>query len=107
MNDHRVSKIIAWTEDGILSRTAGDALVQWSSEPGLAAYRDEIDALVDAGDTDELEDAFGSVLAFGTGGIRSRMGPGPNRLNTRTVGLAAQGLARYVIGMLGRGDGDR
>ena len=107
MNQQRVSRINVWTADGILSLAAGDALVQWSSEPGLAAYRDEIHALVDAGDTDELEDAFGSVLAFGTGGIRGRMGPGPNRLNTRTVGMAAQGLARYVTGMMGRGDEDR
>ncbi len=103
MNEQLVSRINAWTADGILSRAAGDALVQWSSEPGLAAYRDEIHALVDAGGTDELEDAFGSVLSFGTGGIRGRMGPGPNRLNTRTVGLAAQGLARYVTWMMGRG----
>ena len=107
MNEQRVSRINAWTEAGILSRAAGDTLVQWSTEPGLAAYRDEIHALVDAGVTDELEDAFGSVLSFGTGGIRGRMGPGPNRLNTRTVGLAAQGLARYVTGMMGIGDGDR
>jgi len=108
MNEHRVSMINAWTEEGILSRAAGDALVQWSTEPGLAAYRDDIHALVDAGVTDELEDAFGSVLSFGTGGIRGRMGPGPNRINTRTVGLAAQGLARYISGMMGRGgDGDR
>ena len=107
MNEQRVSRINAWTEDGILSRAAGDALVQWSTEPGLAAYRDEIHALVDAGRTDELEDAFGSVLSFGTGGIRGRMGPGPNRLNTRTVGMAAQGLARYVTGMMGTGDRDR
>ena len=107
MNEQRVSRIIAWSEDGILSRAAGDALVKWSTEPGFAAYRDEIHALVDAGGTDELEDAFGSVLSFGTGGIRGRMGPGPNRLNTRTVGMAAQGLARYVTGMMGTGDGDR
>ena len=107
MNKQRVSRINAWTENGILSRAAADALVQWSTEPGLAAYRDEIHALIDAGGTDELEDAFGSALSFGTGGIRGRMGPGPNRLNTRTVGLAAQGLARYVTGMMGRGDGER
>ena len=107
MNEHRVSMINAWTEEGILSRAAGDALVQWSTEPDFAAYRDDIHALVDAGVIDELEEAFGSVLSFGTGGIRGRMGPGPNRINTRTVGLAAQGLARYISGMMGRGDGDR
>ena len=106
MNEHRVNRINAWTEDGLLSRTAGNALVQWITEPGYAAYRDDICALVDAGGTDELEDAFGSVLSFGTGGIRGPMGPGPNRLNTHTVGLAAQGLARYVTGMRGRRDGD-
>ncbi len=106
MNEHLASKINGWTGDGTLSRTAGDILVQWLTETDFAAYRDEIHALVDAGCTEELEDAFGSILSFGTGGIRGRMGPGPNRFNARTVGLAAQGLAQYVAGMT-RNGGDK
>ena len=99
MTERLHRKISTWTAEGVLSREAADALVRWLTEADLVAYRDEIRALVEAGDTDELEDAFGLNIAFGTGGIRGRMGPGPNRLNVRTVGLAAQGLAQYVAGM--------
>ncbi len=100
-----ILNINAWIASGVLSRTAGEAIVRWLTEADYAAFDAEIRTLVEAGGTDELEDAFGSVLSFGTGGIRGRMGPGPNRLNTRTVGLAAQGLTRYVTGMMGIGDG--
>ena len=98
MGNPAVSKINAWIAGGILSRTAGEAIVRWLTEADFAAFGAEIRALVEAGDTDELEDAFGSTIAFGTGGLRGRMGPGPNRFNARTVGVAAQGLARYVSG---------
>ncbi|MDE2726471.1 MAG: phospho-sugar mutase [Gemmatimonadota bacterium] len=103
MNAQAVQKINAWIGDGTLSRTAGEAIVQWLDDPACDAFAGEIRALVDTGNTGELEDAFGTSIAFGTGGMRGRMGPGPNRFNTLTVGRAAQGLARYVARM---GDGD-
>ena len=116
MIERTVHKVNGWTAGGALSRPAGDALVRWLTGTGFAAFREEILALVAADDTGELEDAFGSDIAFGTGGIRGRMGPGPNRFNTHTVGVAAQGLARYVAaagtqdgegqGGGGRGDGE-
>ncbi len=93
-----ILKINAWVASGDLSRTAAEALVQWLTEADFAAFGAEIRTLIEAGDTHELEDAFGKTIAFGTGGIRGRMGPGPNRFNSRTVGVAAQGLARYVSG---------
>ncbi len=105
MSDPSIQQIIDWTAAGVLSRPAGDALARWLADAEFAAFHGEIRALVDDADTGELEDAFGSDIAFGTGGIRGRMGPGPNRFNTRTVGVAAQGLARYVAGM-GADDGD-
>ncbi len=98
MSNPTISKINAWIAGGVLSRTAGEAIVQWLTEADFAAFGAEIRTLVEAGDTNELEDAFGSAIAFGTGGLRGWMGPGPNRFNTRTVGVAAQGLARYVSG---------
>ncbi|MCY3555607.1 MAG: phospho-sugar mutase [Gemmatimonadetes bacterium] len=101
VDDQAVQKINAWIGEGVLSRTAGEAIVCWLDDPACEAFVDEIRALVDDGDTDELEDAFGSAIAFGTGGMRGRMGPGPNRFNTLTVGRAAQGLARYVSRMRG------
>ena len=96
MSEHLVPKINAWIGDGTLSRTAGEAVVRWLDDPACDAIADEIHALVDAGNTGELEDAFVTSITFGTGGMRGRMGPGPNRFNTITVGRAAQGLARYV-----------
>ena len=43
-----------------------------------------------------LEDAFAGNLSFGTGGLRGITGPGTNRINRYTVGLATQGLAHYL-----------
>ncbi|MDD9949068.1 MAG: phospho-sugar mutase [candidate division Zixibacteria bacterium] len=105
MSDPTVQQINDWTSGGVLSRPAGDALVRWLTDGEFAAFRGEIRTLVEDGDTGELQDAFGSDIAFGTGGIRGRMGPGPNRFNTRTVGVAAQGLARYIAGAEGGPDG--
>lgn len=45
---------------------------------------------------DQLEDAFGRDLDFGTGGLRGLMGPGFNRMNSVTVTKATQGLANYI-----------
>lgn len=45
---------------------------------------------------DQVEDAFFRKLAFGTGGLRGKLGLGPNRLNVYTVGKATQGLADYL-----------
>ena len=46
----------------------------------------------------QIEDAFFRELAFGTGGLRGKLGLGPNRLNVYTVGKATQGLADYLNG---------
>ncbi len=47
-------------------------------------------------DQQELTDAFYRHLEFGTGGLRGVMGPGTNRMNIYTVGMATQGLANYL-----------
>lgn len=44
----------------------------------------------------ELEDSFYKNLEFGTGGLRGIMGPGTNRMNQYTVGMATQGFAEYI-----------
>ena len=48
------------------------------------------------GDLKIAEDAFYKRLEFGTGGMRSLMGVGTNRINRYTVGMATQGLANYM-----------
>ena len=47
-------------------------------------------------------DSFFRNLAFGTGGLRGKLGLGPNRLNVYTVGKATQGLADYLNGTFER-----
>ena len=58
------------------------------------ADRGELSSL--ALDEGALEDAFYRELAFGTAGMRGRLGLGPNRMNVYTVGKATQGLADYL-----------
>ena len=47
-------------------------------------------------DNSQIEDAFFCELTFGTGGLRGKLGLGPNRLNVYTVSKATQGLADYL-----------
>lgn len=54
-------------------------------------------------DEKEIEDRFYKNLEFGTGGLRGIMGVGTNRINIYTIGLATQGLAKYVIKNYGNG----
>ncbi|MDD3741445.1 MAG: phospho-sugar mutase [Bacteroidales bacterium] len=48
-------------------------------------------------DKELLTEAFYKDLEFGTGGLRGIMGPGTNRMNKYTVGMATQGLCNYLI----------
>lgn len=48
------------------------------------------------GPKEQLEDAFYTSLAFGTGGMRGIMGPGDNRINKYTLGKVTQGLSNYL-----------
>ncbi len=51
------------------------------------------------GDTDalaDLDDRFGTRLAFGTAGLRGALGAGPNRMNRVLVTQAAAGFAAYL-----------
>jgi len=55
-----------------------------------------IQTLLDNGQDTELTDAFYKDLEFGTGGLRGIMGPGSNRVNKYTLGMATQGLSNYL-----------
>ncbi len=47
-----------------------------------------------------LDDAFWTVIPFGTGGRRGRMYDiGSNAINDRTIGESAQGLADYILSL--------
>lgn len=83
-------------QQGRLSSEALQNLQQWLADPTLAEFTPEIQSLADSGDWGELEDAFYKHINIGTGGIRGAIGPGPNRINTRTIGEAAQALCQFI-----------
>ncbi|MFP4490028.1 MAG: phospho-sugar mutase [Spirochaetaceae bacterium] len=59
-------------------------------------FRDELEKVLDADDTEELNDRFYTSLSFGTGGLRGVIGGGYNRINPFMIQQATQGLANYV-----------
>src|SRR5438270_3227108 len=81
---------------GRLSPEALQNITLWLEDPGLSEFRPDIQALVEQDAWSELEDAFYKHINIGTGGIRGAIGPGPNRINTRTIGEAAQALCEFI-----------
>jgi phosphomannomutase len=58
--------------------------------------RAELQALLDAGDDDEVARRFAGRLAFGTAGLRAPLGAGPLRMNRLVVRQATAGLVRHL-----------
>ena len=71
-----------------------DRIEQWKNPPFDAATIAAVNALETQ--PKEIEDAFYTEIAFGTGGMRGIMGPGTNRINKYTLGKASQGVANYL-----------
>jgi len=69
----------------------------WLTQDPDPATRAELQALIDADDTAELEDRFSGRLQFGTAGLRGALGAGPNRMNRVIVAQAAAGLAAFLV----------
>ena len=61
-----------------------------------SASKKEIQQLIDSKDEKELTERFYKDLSFGTGGIRSIIGQGLNRINKYTVRKATQALAETI-----------
>lgn len=82
---------------GKLSGGAVQNIRSWLTEPRYAAYADQVAEHLAAGKWQALDDAFWTIIPFGTGGRRGRMYPiGSNAINDRTIGESAQGLADYI-----------
>lgn len=79
-----------------LSPEAYENLNIWIKDPEYSNFTEEINRLISTNDLVELEDAFYTRIRIGTGGIRGKIGVGPNRINLRTIGEAAQGLANFI-----------
>ncbi|MCC7495638.1 MAG: phospho-sugar mutase [Fimbriimonadaceae bacterium] len=95
-NTAAVAAVEAAGAAGRLRPAAVDNLILWLTGSAFEAWRAEVTAAVTAADWDELDDAFGQVIPFGTAGRRGREGLGPNRLNARTIAESAAGLADWV-----------
>lgn len=92
--------------------TAGaplDAARAWLAQDPDDATRAELTALIAAAEAGEaaasadLADRFGARLAFGTAGLRGRLGAGSNRMNRVLVSQAAAGFAAYLREKAGDG----
>ncbi len=89
---------------GEVSHPAAANVKRWLTEPPFATYRDRLIQDIEAGKWKVLDEAFYTVLEFGTGGRRGKMYPvGTNVLNDRTIGESARGLADYIIKTKGQG----
>lgn len=88
--------------DKKLTAAAADNIRKWLTEPRYAQYAFQVAEHIELGKWQELDDAFWTVIPFGTGGRRGRMYPiGSNAINDRTIGESAQGLAEYAKSKLG------
>jgi phosphoglucomutase/phosphomannomutase len=79
-----------------LQEQATRYLRQWLSEPEFAAYRPQLEWLIQGRQWAGLLDRFYQILPFGTGGRRGAVGIGPNRMNRWTLGASVQGHCEYL-----------
>ena len=69
---------------------------QWLTQPDFAAYRPQLQWLIEQQQWAGLLDRFYQILPFGTGGRRGPVGIGPNRMNLWTLGASVQGHCEYL-----------
>jgi phosphoglucomutase len=70
----------------------------WANNPYFdSESRKEIQSLIDQNNLEEIKERFYKNLEFGTGGIRSILGQGINRINTYTIRKATQALCLEVL----------
>lgn len=92
-----LSRIQQAARGGLLTQGAVANLTRWLTEPCYAEYGPVLLEHIQSQKWRILDDAFWTVIPFGTGGRRGRMYPiGSNMINDRTIGESAQGLAEYV-----------
>ncbi len=95
--DDALAKLAEAEAATVLSGSAAAAIRRWLKEAPFARYRTRLLEDIEAGRWKALDDAFFTVLEFGTGGRRGTMYPvGTNVLNERTIAESARGLADYV-----------
>ncbi|MBM4059125.1 MAG: phospho-sugar mutase, partial [Planctomycetes bacterium] len=100
----RLEAVDAARQAGTITAHSATTMRDWLVKPRYAEFAADLAARIDAGLWRELDDAFWTVIPFGTGGRRGRMYPvGSNAINDRTIGESAQGLADYVTSVVPAG----
>ncbi|RBY77760.1 phospho-sugar mutase [Geodermatophilus sp. TF02-6] len=77
----------------------------WADADPHPGDRAEIEALIEAENTAELERRFAGPLTFGTAGLRGPLRAGPAGMNAAVVTRAAAGLGRWLADAGHAGDG--
>ena len=71
-------------------------LTTWLTHADFAAYRPQLEWLIQTAKWSVLLDSFYQIMPFGTGGRRGAVGIGPNRMNLWTLGASVQGHCEYL-----------
>ena len=74
-----------------------NTLQKWLARDPDAKSRDELQALIDGDNQDELSRRFSSRLEFGTAGLRGVVGAGPAMMNRLVIRETSAGLGAYVL----------
>ena len=74
-----------------------DRVERWVAQDPDPDDRAELLELLESDDVEGLTERFSGRLAFGTAGLRGRMGAGPRRMNRLVVRQSAAGIARYLV----------
>lgn len=78
--------------------TSLEKALAWANNPYFSEEsRKEIQTLIDSDNKKEIEERFYRELEFGTGGLRSILGAGNNRMNIYNIRKATQALANEVL----------
>src|SRR5580704_9954828 len=94
--DAAAAGIRALPFDDSIKNKALAYLKDWLAKPEFAAYRLQLEWLVQEKQWSGLLDRFCQILPFGTGGRRGPVGIGPNRMNLWTLGASVQGHCEFL-----------
>lgn len=80
------------------NQTSLEKAKAWITNPYFSAdSQNEIKKLIDSNNLKQIEECFYKDLEFGTGGMRSILGQGINRINIYTIRKATQALCLEVL----------
>lgn len=90
--------VAAAKNEGLITEGAKENITNWLTQPRYQEYLPELLSHIEQKYWKKLDDAYWTIIPFGTGGRRGRMYPiGSNAINDRTIGESAQGLADYIL----------